>query len=354
MKLRVFLSIILPVLLLSSVHLAAQETALRVVATTTIIADVARNIGGERVEVTALIPFDADAHAFTATPSDVAAVAQADMVLVNGAGLEAFLSGLLENAGDVQPVVVSDGVRVLAFGGHGHDHDDEDHDDHDDEDHDDHDDEHHDDHAEALYIGVLGVDADCGDHHDDEQMDDEHDHGECDPHFWTDPTNVMIWADNIAAAFAVADPENADFYSASAAAYKGTLAELDAQIEALLEGIPHEERVIVTNHEFLAYFAARYDFEIVGVVIPGGTTLAEPSPRELAALIETIRDEGVRAIFAEVSDPGALAGMIAGDIAGVQVVTLYSDSLSGPGGPASSYIDYMLFNAQAIAAALGG
>lgn len=342
MKLRVFLPIILSVLLLSSVHLAAQETPLRVVATTTIIADVARSVGGERVEVMALIPFDADAHAFTATPSDVAAVAQADIVLVNGAGLEVFLSGLLENAGDVQPVVVSQGVPVLAFGGQGHD-DDED-----------------DDHAEGPYIGVLGVDADCGDHSDDdedaddEHMDDEHDHGECDPHFWTDPANVMIWADNIAAAFAAADPAYAEFYSANAAAYKRDLAELDAQIEALLEGIPHEERVIVTNHEFLAYFAARYDFEIVGVVIPGGTTLAEPSPRELAALIGTIRDEGVRAIFAEVSDPGALAAVIAADLGGVQVVTLYSDSLSGPGGPASSYIDYMLHNARAIAAALGG
>ncbi len=128
----------------------------------------------------------------------------------------------------------------------------------------------------------------------------------------------------------------------------------DAEVEALLAEIPEENRVIVTNHEFLAYFAKRYGFEIVGVVIPGGTTLAEPAPQDVAELIETIEHEGVRAIFVEVSDAGRLAQVIAGDAGSVQVVTLYSDSLSSADGPAATYLDYMRHNAAAIAAALGG
>src|SRR5690606_3357508 len=127
--------------------------------------------------------------------------------------------------------------------------------------------------------------------HEHEEDEDDHAHGSCDPHFWTNPQNVMVWAENIAQAFASADPANAEAYHANAAAYIEQLAALDADIEALLAEIPVENRVMVTNHEFLGYFAERYGFEIVGVVLPGGTTLAEPAPQDVAELIEVIERE---------------------------------------------------------------
>lgn len=351
------LAFIVPLFLLALLLSAqAQSAPLQVVATTTIIADVARAVGGDRVAVTALVPPDADEHAWQPTPRDVALVAGADVLLVNGAGLELFLGGLLANASGLEPVVVSVGAAVLPARDHAHGHDDHDHD-HDDEDaHDDHD-------AAGPYIGVLGVDAVCdvdGDHDDHAHADDEahaddhdHAHGACDPHFWTDPANVMIWADNIAAALAAADPAGADSYAANAAAYKAQLAALDAEIEAILAAVPPERRVLVTNHNFLAYFAQRYGFEVVGVVL-GETTLAEATPQQVAALVQTIRAEGVPAIFAEVSAAAGLAQAIAAEAGDIAVATLYSGALSGPDGPAATYLDYMRFNAQTIAAALGG
>lgn len=339
---RIILSIVPLFIALLPVGLHAQDSRLTVVATTTIIADVARSIGGDLVSVTALIPPDSDVHAFQPAPQDAALIAGADVVLVNGANLEEGLLALVEGSARVPLTVVSNGVPMLAFGGHDH-HDENDH-------------------AAVEYIGVLGVDAVCGEEaHDDEdehsaedetEADHDHEHGACDPHVWSSPLNVEIWADNIAAAFAAADPENAAAYRDSAAAYKDQLALLDAELEALFASIPEGGRVIVTNHEFLGYLAARYDFDIVGTVIPSASTLAEPSPQDIAALIGTIRETGVKAIFAEVSDAGALARVIGQEAGDIAVVTLYSDSLSAPDGPAPTYIDFMRFNAQAIAGAL--
>jgi ABC-type Zn uptake system ZnuABC Zn-binding protein ZnuA len=489
----------------------AQAAPLNVVATTSIIADVARNVGGDLVQVTALVPPNTDVHAFQPAPQDVVLLTNADLVLVNGAGLELFLGGLLENVTDVELVVVSDGVSVLAAGEH---HDEAEHDhtlaatptetpamsgmDHsghtmsadmgvpsaaymtitntgtttdtliaiqtdavtqisfhetvvvndlasmsplpngveipaggtvelrpagihamlegvkhdlilgeavdltlvfasgleivvnaaiDDippetvneitqgnlivstvwvrpalgmeeaepaHDHAAEAEEHH--HAEQDYIGVLGTDADCSDAtmHAEVHADADHEHGACDPHVWTDPQNVMIWADNIAAAFAQADPANAAVYTANAEAYKAQLAALDEEVTQILAVIPAEKRILVTNHEFLRYFAAHYEFEIVGTVLPGFDTLSEPDPQSLAALVETINAEGVNAIFVEVSDAGALADAVAQEAGrDMQVITLYSDSLSDAGGDAGTYLDYLRYNATAIATALG-
>lgn len=506
----------------------AQETRLNVIATTSIIADVARNVGGDLVIVDSLVPVNADEHAFQPTPADLVKVAQADLVLVNGAGLEAFLGRLVENAADVPMIVVSNGIAVLPMGAHDHDHADEDHDhadedhdhadeehDHADEDHDyadeapmqggmmmhggsvsaaymrisnnsgaditligartdaasavevhettvvddiarmarleegllipaggsaelrpgglhimlidvqrdlivdeslaltllfadgreiplaamirdmapestavveldgvriegawarpaagpampamdahdhdaDHDHEHM--HEGVEYLGVLGVDAACEDEHEHGMAmgDDahEHEHGACDAHFWTDPLNVKVWAGNIAEAFAEADPANAETYRANAAAYQAQLDALNEEVAEILSVIPDERRVLVTNHEFLAYFALHYGFEIVGVVLPGGTTLAEPEPQQIAALVRSIEAEGVSAIFVEFSATQALAAAIAAEAGQpVQLVQLYSGALSEADGPAATYLDYMRFNARAIAEALGG
>jgi ABC-type Zn uptake system ZnuABC Zn-binding protein ZnuA len=166
---------------------------------------------------------------------------------------------------------------------------------------------------------------------------------------------VKVWASNIAEAFATADPAHAETYRANALAYQETLDALDAEVTALLATIPEESRVLVTNHEFFGYFAHHYGFEVAGVVIEGGTTLNAPSPQELAALIEVVEAEGVPAIFAEVSAQPELAQAVA-DATGITVVTaIYSDSLSaGADSPASTYVDYLRYNAGVIAAALGG
>lgn len=320
------LAFIVPLFLLAAAWPApAQAAALNVVATTTLIADVARSVGGGRVAVTALVPPEGDEHAWQPTPRDAARVAGADLLLVNGAGLELFLGSLLENAGAAQPVVVSDGVAVLPARG-----------------------------ARAGYLGLLGVDLACDDHDEQEgRHSGAHAHETCDPHVWTDPANVMIWADNIAAALAAADPAGADVYAANAAVYKAQLADLDAEIERILAAVPAERRVLVTNHNFMAYFARRYGFDVAGVVL-GETTLAEAAPQQIAALVEAIRAAGVPAIFTEMSAAAGLAQAVAAEAGDITVAALYSGALSAPAGPAATYFDYMRYNAQTIAGALAG
>ena len=192
---------------------------------------------------------------------------------------------------------------------------------------------------------VLGAGVDCS-------VRGDAVHGPCDAHFWLDPSNVIIWADNIAAALAEIDSENADFYRDNAADYQAQLRQLDAGIEAILALIPLEDRRLVTNHDFLGYFARRYGFEIAGVVLPGGSTLAEPTTRELAELTEIIRTEGIRTIVIEASNPNRLSDTLA-DQLGIETILLYSGALSDFDGPTPTYIDFMLYNARAIAATLG-
>ncbi len=323
---------ILLILVFLATTTSAQDVPLQIVTTTTIIADVAQNVGGHLVNVTALIPPDADAHAFQLTPRDLVLLTQADLVLVNGAGLETFLGTLLDEVPDAQIIVVSHGIEMLPFGVPAHDHEDE---------------------REDVHIGVLGEAVECsvGEHDGDTAQDAG---GACDPHVWTDPHNVIIWARNIASAFAEADPANADTYHANADAYIAQLESLDREIEAVVAGIPADNRVLVTNHEFFGYFAYRYGFAVVGVVIPGGTTLSEPDPRTIANLIETINTQGIPAIFVEVSANPRLAETVAAETGIAIVTTLYSESLSAADGPASTYIDYLRYNAQTIADALSG
>jgi ABC-type Zn uptake system ZnuABC Zn-binding protein ZnuA len=298
----------------------AQNASLSVVTTTTIIADIARNVGGDLVIVTSLVPPDADSHAFEPRPSDIVRLTDADIVLANGLGLETFLGDLLATA-DITPVIVTEAIAARGF---------------------------------ESATGETADNTCVPDESADEaHEEDEHRHGECDPHVWGNPIHVMTMVDNIAAAFAEADPENAEIYHANAENYQMALADLDMEIEKILSVIPEDRRLLVTNHEFLGYFADHYDFTIIGTVIPGVSTLAEPNPRELAALGDQIKEAGVPAIFVEVTNTSRLSDILAaegGDA--VQVVTLYSESLSADDGPAPTYIDYMLYNAHAIADAL--
>ncbi|MCZ7573026.1 MAG: metal ABC transporter substrate-binding protein [Ardenticatenaceae bacterium] len=278
---------------------AAIGQPLQVVATTTIVGDVVRNIAGDKVQLTVLMPPGADPHSFEPTPQDVAAIANADIVFINGVGLEKFLEPLLENAGgDARTVSVSEGVATREFAG------------------------------EEEHAG-----------------EDEHE-GD-DPHVWFNPLNVVVWTDNIEKTLSELDPNNAEAYRSSAEAYKQQLAELDNWIQGQVTGIPENRRTLVVDHALFGYFADRYGFEQVGAVIPGVSTMAEPSAQEIAALEETMRALQVPAIFVGTTVNPTLAERVAEDT-GTRLVRVFTDSLSPPDGPASSYLALMRYDVSAF------
>jgi zinc/manganese transport system substrate-binding protein len=220
--------------------------------------------------------------------------------------------------------------------------DDGDHDDHDDDgDHDDHDDDDDDDH-------------DGHDDHDDHDDHSGHDHSGEDPHFFTDPARMAAAVDGIAA-FLIANVEgiDADIVTEAAEAYHEDLEALDAEVAALVAGIPAENRVLITNHEVFGYFADRYGFEVAGAIIPGGSTIDGTSAGDLAELAELITDEGVSAIFADVSASDQLAQTLADEVGGdIQVVELFTESLGDSDSDGATYIDMVRANATRIAEAL--
>jgi len=282
---------------------ATPGDKLRVVATTTIVGDVVRQVGGDAIALTVLLPVGADPHAFDPSPQDMAQVTDADVILANGAGLEAFLERLLENAGgDADVVYVSEGVTFIEV-------------------------EHHAEDAPAD--------------------EDGHHHEGIDPHTWTDPNNVLCWVDNIEAALVRHDPAHADTYQANAETYRARLRELDAWVREQVEQIPAENRQLVTDHTAFAYFAQRYGFEQVGAIVPGYSTAAQPSAQDLAALEDRITTYGVKAIFVGKTVNPALAQRVADDT-GVKLVFLYTGSLTAPGGEADSYLSYVKYNVGAI------
>jgi ABC-type Zn uptake system ZnuABC Zn-binding protein ZnuA len=275
---------------------------LKVVATTSIVADVVKNVGGEQIELGTLLPLGVDPHAFEPTPQDIAAVADAHVLFANGAGLEEFLEPLLESAGATEKAVhVSHGVELYE-----------------------------------------------SEHQEDEG---EHDHRGADPHTWTDPNNVRVWVHNVEHALGALDPGHAGTYEANAEIYVAALQELDAWVREQVAQVPEANRKIVTDHLLFAYFAGRYGFTQVGAIVPGYTTASEPSARELAELEDAIHDLGVKAVFVGHSANPSLAQRVAEDT-GVRLVFLYTGSLTAKGGEADNYIDYVHYNVNAIVNAL--
>jgi manganese/iron transport system substrate-binding protein len=292
-------------------EVAQNEPIMQVVATTSILADVVRQVAGERVEIQSLIPPGSDPHSYQLTPRDMAAIAQADLVFMVGAGLEEFLDGVIERTGgNARLVPVSEGIELLEF-----EHDDE------------HDDE----------------------HEDEDEHDDEHEEG--DPHVWFDPNNVIFWVQGIELVLSQMDPLHSAGYAANAEAYIEQLVELDAWIQEQVAVIPVENRLLVTDHLLLGYFAERYGFEQVGAVFPGYSTMTEPSAQEMAALEDTIREMGVKAVFVGNTVNPQVSQRIAEDT-GTQLVFFYTDSLTEEDGPASTYLDYIRYNVTVITEAL--
>lgn len=269
-----------------------------VVATTTQIGALVRAIAGDDVRLTVLIPAGADAHDFEPDPQAIKRVHEARLVLRNGIGLDDWMTKTVKNAGgDARIVVATEGTTLLK--------------------------------------AAAGGEA-----------------GEDDPHVWHDPENVRVMVRNIASSLAMADPARAEMFAANAAAYDARLVAVDAEIRAMIEEIPPANRKMVTNHDALGYFIARYGLEYAGAVFPVSSKESQVSAKQLAALSDSIRSQGVRAVFAEAEVDPKVARELAKD-AGVRVVTgLYADSL-GPAGSGADTIDGMLIaNARMISEAL--
>ena len=296
------------------------EEPIPVVATFSILGDMVERIGGEHIALTTLVGPDGDSHVYQPTPKAARSVAESDVLFLNGLDFEGWLQRLAEAASfDGAMVVATNGVVPIAFDDH------DDHDDHDDEKHDDHDDEKHDDHA-------------------------GHDHGAFDPHAWQSLENAVIYANNIAAGLAQADPENAGDYYANRAAFVAEVEMLSADIEAMMKSLPADKRTVVTPHDAFGYFAATYDLTFVAP--QGMSTESEVSAGDVAALITQIREESISAVFIESITDNRMMEQIANETGATIGGTLYSDALSAKSGPASTYLDMMRHNATTLFDAL--
>ncbi|MFC4564877.1 zinc ABC transporter substrate-binding protein AztC [Nocardiopsis mangrovi] len=276
-----------------------------VVVTTNILGDITREVVGDEAEVTVLMKPDADPHSFGVSAQEAALIERSALVVYNGLGLE---EGVLRNVRAADDA----GVPTLAVG------------------------------DEVDPIAYTPEDAaDMA--------------GEPDPHFWTDPLRTASAVDAIAErVIAEVDGVDARTVRDNAADYRDELAELDAWAAERVAEIPEDRRSLVTDHHVFGYFAQRYGFEVVGAVIPSGTTLASPSAADLESLAGAVRDAGVSAIFADSAQPDRLAQVLA-DEAGVhvEVVELHAESLTGEDGGAPTYLEMVRSNTGAIAGGLG-
>jgi len=321
-------------LMLAAAASATADGPLRAVATFSILGDMVSRIGGEHVALTTLVGPNGDAHVYRPTPTAARAVSEAHVLVVNGLNFEGWLDRLME-ASDFAGlrVVATAGIEPIVLDDH------DDHDGHDadeaaghDDDHDEHaGDEGHDDHD------------DHGDHHG-------HDHGAADPHAWQSLRHAVTYADNITMALAKADPQNASAYFGNRAAYVAEMEALDAEIRAVFAQLPPAGRTIVTSHDAFRYFGR--DYGLTFIAPQGLSTASEASAHDVARLIELIRREGIRAVFTEnVADPRLLE-RIAEETGAAVGGTLYPGALSGPDGPASTYLDMMRHNASTLSQAL--
>jgi zinc/manganese transport system substrate-binding protein len=279
-------------------------TAATVVATTTMLGDVTGQIAecAGAASVT-LMPIGVDPHDFSPSSAQVAALVEAELVVANGLGLEEGLADALASA-------EADGARVLQV-------------------------------AERVHPLPFGVEHS----HDDGN-------GGLDPHFWHDVSRMATAAEVIGAELAEVTGEES--WTGCGATVADGLRTLDDDVRRILDPIPADRRVLVTDHDAFGYFADAYDFEVAGVVIPGGATLAEPSSAELADLVQVVVDESVPAIFSNTASPTSLTEAVAAEAGtDVEVVPLYVGSLGPDGSGAETYAGMMTTNARRIAEALG-
>ena len=336
-------AIALLALSLSAPAVAQTGKPIPVVATFSILGDMVKRIGGEHIAVTTLVGPNGDAHVYQPTPADARAVSEATILVVNGLQFEGWLDRLIDASDfDGMRVVATEGIEPIAFDDE-HDHGDK-LDVHAEEAGHDHD---HDERAEAAA-------HDHDDEHDDkahaEAGHDHHDHGAFDPHAWQSLGNAVAYVDNITAALAQADPANAaDFYQ-NRAAYVAEIEALDAEIREIVAALPAERRIVVTSHDAFQYFGGEYGLTFIAP--QGLSTESEASAKDVARLIQQIRERGIRAVFIENIGDARLLEQIANETGATIGGTLYPDALSGPDGPAPTYLDMMRHNAMTLAQAL--
>jgi len=291
-----------------------SDASLRVVATTTQLADFARQVGGDRVAVQALLTPNADPHDYEPRPSDARALAEADVVLQSGGDLDAWLGDVLESAGgDAERVTLIDAVETIEGG-----------------------------HDEGEHAGEK------------EDAGVEEGAVERDPHWWQDPRNAMRAVERVRAAFAEADPAGRAAYADRAERYNTRIATLDASIARCMQSIPAEDRKLVTNHDAFGYFAARYDIEVLGSIVPALSTSAQPSAGDVRQLVETIRREKVRTVFPESALGQRLERAVAEEAGAKVGPPLFADTLGPAGSGAETYLDALRRDAAAIAECFGG
>ncbi|HYP58037.1 MAG TPA: metal ABC transporter substrate-binding protein [Beijerinckia sp.] len=275
--------------------LAQTPAKIPVVATFSILADFARNVGGDRIEVISLVGPNGDAHVYQPTPDDAKNLRAARLILVNGLKLEGWMDRLIKASGSTAPVIVATkGVQPL----------------------------------ESEENGHKGLD----------------------PHAWQSIDNAKIYVANIRDALAAADPDGAATYRANASAYVAQLDKLDAEVRAAIAKIPEKHREIITTHDAFGYFGAAYGFRFIAP--EGVSTEAEPSARDVAKIIRQIKAEKIPAVFLEnISDP-RISRRIAEESGAKIGGTLFSDALSPQDGPAGTYIDMMRNNIRQLTSAL--
>ncbi|WP_341783009.1 metal ABC transporter substrate-binding protein [Leucobacter weissii] len=321
--------------------------SLNVVATTTQLVDFAGEVGGDDIELTGLLAPGGSAHHFDPSPADLLALGEADVLIVNGAGLETFVDDAVESSGfDGLVIDASDGVdldeaREITLEGEDEDHDHEDH--AEDEDHAEGEDHDHadEDHAEEA----------------DEHAEDEHDHdhGDLNPHLWSSPRLAQGMVGEIARGLSEAEPDRASDFAQRAEEYQAKLGLLDEWAAAQFERVPEADRVLVSGHDSMRYFLHDYDIEFAGSILPSFEDNAEPSAAEIDELVHEIEEHGVKAIFVESSISPKLAETVAKE-AGVRVVdaeTLFVDSLGAEGSGAETYIAATVHNTRVILEAWG-
>ena len=305
---------------------ARSDTRIPVVATFSVLGDMVNRIGGEHVSVTTLVGPDGDTHGYQPTPADAQAVSEAKIVVVNGLQFEGWLDRLIE-ASDFRGVrvVATEGIEPIAYE---HDagapaHDDE---------------ADHEMHAESE--GHQG--------HDHGHVG--HDHGAFDPHAWHSLREALVYVDNITEALAKAVPGKAGVFYRNRESYVGKLEALDSEITEAFARLSAGRRTIVTSHDAFQYLGR--DYGLTFIAPQGLSTESEASAHDVARLIRQIRDQGIRAVFIENVTDNRLLERIADETGAVVGGTLYSDALSGPDGPAPTYLDMMRHNAMTIAWAL--
>ena len=284
------------------------DEGVRIVATTTILGDIVQNVVADKATVEVLMPVGVNPHDFQPSSQQVAAIQRADLVVANGLGLEAGLQDVLEAA-------EADGVLVWEVAP---------------------------DLDPRPFVEIADVEEDHDDHED----------GSLDPHFWLDPLRVAAATGLLADHLTDVAPDGD--WSTAASEYAAELEALHSQSVERLAVVAVTDRRLVTNHLSLGYFSDLYEFEMIGTVIPGGASLANPSSAELASLVEIIEREQVRAIFTETIEPDALAQAVAAEVGyDVAVVELYTGSLGESGTDGDTLIGMLATNVSRIANALG-